>query len=171
MCDNTPSKLKFNDKGFERELEINKVIFVPGMLPTSANHQSSNVDVETNLLHAETTYKQKQEVVLNSENEDKEKTGNFYVKTGKNRESINHGDYVVNGYKGNGRGFGDHDISQELRYGQNSRDIKKTARDTDLKDLKFHKMLKNFNDEENVVLPFPRGGIDTRNLDKFRFKK
>ena len=34
MCDNTletKEKLKYNDKCFDRELEINKVIYVPGM--------------------------------------------------------------------------------------------------------------------------------------------
>ena len=79
---------------------------------------------------------------------------NFYVKSGKMRETINHGDYVNNAFRGDGRGFGDHDVSQILRYGQNSRDVKKTARDADLKDYKFHKLLKNVNDEDNIVLPF-----------------
>ena len=53
MCDKpiiTNEKLKYNDKGFERELEINKIIYVPGMLPTTSNHQSSNIDLETKLL-------------------------------------------------------------------------------------------------------------------------
>ena len=62
MCDNTintDEKLKYNDKGFERELEINKVVYVPGMFPTTSNHQSSNIDIETKLLKAESTYKQK----------------------------------------------------------------------------------------------------------------
>ena len=170
MCDNVPSKLKYNDKGFDRELEINKVLYVPGLLPTSSNHQSSNVEIESELLHPETTYSKKNQVTLDSENKDKEETGNFYVKSGKMRETINHGDYINNAFRGDGRGFGDHDVSQMLRYGQNSRDVKKTARDADLKDYKFHKLLKNVNDEDNVVLPFPRGGIDTRNLDKFRYK-
>ena len=70
MCDNVPSKLKYNDKGFDRELEINKVLYVPGLLPTSANHQSSNVDVESELLHPETTYTKKNQVTLNTENKD-----------------------------------------------------------------------------------------------------
>ena len=135
-------------------------------MPTSANHQSSNVDVESELYLR--TLILKNQVTLDSENKDKEETGNFYVKSGKMRETINHGDYINNAFRGDG--FGDHDVSQMLRYGQNSRDVKKTARDADLKDYKFHKLLKNVNDEDNVVLPFSRGGIDTRNLDKFRYK-
>ena len=51
-----------------------------------------------------------------------------------------------------------------LRYGSNSRDEKKTARETDLSKLDFEFLYKNYN--EDIVLPFSRGGIDTRNLDK-----
>ena len=169
MCDNsTPSKLKFNDKGFDRELEINKVIYVPGLLPSSANNQSSSVEVETDLLRAETTFNRKSEIELKTDEKEKNEVGNFFVENSKKRESINHGDYIRNGYKGNGRGFGNQEISQQLRYGENSRDVKKTARSTDLKDYKFHDLLLDLHDEDNVVLPFPRGGIDTRNLDKYR---
>ena len=32
---------------------------------------------------------------------------NFSMVSEKSRESINHGEYVRNGFKGNGRGFGD----------------------------------------------------------------
>ena len=83
---------------------------------------------------------------------------------------LNHGDYVTNGFKGNGRGFGDVDISANLRYGQDARNERKTARTQDLKDYRFHHMFKGFHDENNTVLPFSRGGIDTRNLDKYRNK-
>ena len=40
----------------------------------------------------------------------------------------------------------------------------------DLKDYRFHHMFPDFSDENNNVLPFARGGIDTRNLDKYRNK-
>ena len=52
-------KLKFYDKGLTRDLEIDRIVYVPGMLPTSSNHQSNNTDVETYLLHPENTYKKK----------------------------------------------------------------------------------------------------------------
>lgn len=174
MCDNTlgtKEKLKYNDKGFERELEINKVIYVPGMLPSSANNQSSNVEIESNLLHSKTTYSKKNEFKLDTDENNKNKDyRNFSMNSQKKRESLNHGEYITNGFKGNGRGFGDVDISASLRYGQDARKERKTARTQDLKDYRFHHMYPSFNDENNTVLPFARGGIDTRNLDKYRNK-
>ena len=80
------------------------------------------------------------------------------------RETLNSGDYIPSGYKGHGRGTGDQEIAKDLRYGHNSRDEKKIARETDLTNLDFNFMYNNFN--ADTVLPFARGGIDTRNLDK-----
>ena len=56
MCDNSEvkEKLKYNDTAFDRELEINSIICA-SILPTSQNFQSTNVDLETNLLKSENT--------------------------------------------------------------------------------------------------------------------
>ena len=91
MCDNKPSeKLKYNDKGFERELEINKVIYVPGLLPTNNNHQSANIEVETNLLQSENTYKKKNLYKLDTDDKNKNKDyRNFTLNGEKNRETLN----------------------------------------------------------------------------------
>ena len=137
------------------------------MLSSNKNFQRSDVDTETSLRNAEFTNKVKQVTKLDIDENNKGKDyRNFSLMSEKLRETLNHGDYVNNGYKGNGRGFGDVVISQDLRYGKNSRDEKKTARSHDLKDLKFNNIVISLNDEDNIVLPFPRGGIDTRNLDK-----
>lgn len=160
-------KLKYSSVDFERELDLEDVINVKGMLSSNKNFQSSDVDIETSLRNAEITNKVKQVTKLDIDKDNKGKDyRNFSLMSEKLRETLNHGDYVNNGYKGNGRGFGDVVISQDLRYGKNSRDEKKTARSHDLKDLKFNNIVISLNDEDNIVLPFPRGGIDTRNLDK-----
>lgn len=160
-------KLKFNNKNFDRELDLKDVINIRGMLSSNANFQNSDVDVETKLRNSKVTNKLKQTTELDEDDVNKGKDyRNFTLKSEKLRETINYGDYVNNGYKGNGRGFGDVNISQDLRYGKSSREDKKTARSHDLKDLKFDNIVRSFNDEDNVVLPFPRGGIDTRNIEK-----
>lgn len=160
-------KLKYSSVDFERELDLEDVINVKGMLSSNNNFQSSDVDTETSLRNPEITNKVKQVTKLDMDKDNKGKDyRNFSLMSEKLRETLNHGDYVNNGYKGNGRGFGDVVISQDLRYGKNSRDEKKTARSHDLKDLKFNNIVISLNDEDNIVLPFPRGGIDTRNLDK-----
>ena len=43
--------MKFHENGLSRDLEINRIVYVPGILPTTSNHQTNNVDVETYLLH------------------------------------------------------------------------------------------------------------------------
>lgn len=160
-------KLKFNSNSFDRELDLKDVINVRGKLPSNENFQNSDIEVNTMLRNSESTNKLKQITKLDVDKDNKGKDyRNFSLKSEKVRETINHGDYVNNGYKGNGRGFGDVNVSQDLRYGKNSRDEKKTARSHDLKDLNFNNLIIDFNDENNVVLPFPRGGIDTRNLEK-----
>ena len=160
-------KLKFNNKNFDRELDLKDIINVRGMLPSNANFQNNDVELETKLRNSESTNKVKQMIKLDEDKDNKGKDyRNFSLRSEKVRETLNHGDYVNNGYKGNGRGFGDVNVSQDLRYGQSSREDKKTARSHDLKDLKFNNIVRSFNDEDNVVLPFPRGGIDTRNLEK-----
>ena len=167
MCDNKEikEKLKYNDTAFDRELEINKVLYVPGILPTSQNFQSTNIDLETNLLKSENTYKKKNTFSLDTDFDNKNKDyRNFNLTGNKVRETLNSGSYIANGYKGNGRGFGDQDVAKDLRYGKNSRDDKKTVRETDLSNYEFQYMFKDYN--SNTVLPFNRGGIDTRNLDK-----
>jgi hypothetical protein len=160
-------KLKFSSASIERNLDLKDAINVRGMLPSNKNFQTNDVDVETNLRNAESTNKVKQVTKLDMDDENEGKDyRNFSLMSEKVRETLNHGDYVNNGYKGNGRGFGDVSVSQDLRYGKSSRDEKKTARFHDLKELKFNNIVISLNDEENVVLPFPRGGIDTRNLEK-----
>jgi hypothetical protein len=160
-------KLKYNSKNFERELDLKDVINVRGLLSSNVNFQNSDVEVETQLRNSKSTNKTKQIIKLDEDENNKgEDYRNFSLSSEKLRETLNHGDYINNGYKGNGRGFGDVSISQDLRYGQNSRDEKKTARFHDLKELNFNNLVKSLNDEDNIVLPFPRGGIDIRNIDK-----
>ena len=162
-------KMKFHQDALLRDLEINRIVFVPGILPTTSNHQSNNVDVETYLLHPENTYDKKNKTILDTDkvNEGKDYR-NFTIANDGSRESLDYSKYINNGFKGSGRGFGDYEIGSELRYGENSRlDINHT-RQSDLTNIKFNNAEIGINKASESVLPFPRGGIDTRNLDKYR---
>ena len=113
-------KLKFNSNSFDRELDLKDVINVRGKLPSNENFQNSDIEVNTMLRNSESTNKLKQITKLDVDKDNKGKDyRNFSLKSEKVRETINHGDYVNNGYKGNGRGFGDVNVSQDLRYGKN----------------------------------------------------
>lgn len=162
-------KLKFYDEGLSRNLEIDRIVYVPGMLPTISNHQTNNTDVETYLLHPENTYKKKSSVTLDIDNENKDKEYRSFTLEGKEmRKNLYIGDYMNNGYKGQGRGYGDYEISSKLRYGYNSRLDNNETRQADISELSFNSADLGLNEPNGSVLPFPRGGIDTRNLEKFR---
>ena len=78
MCDkelkDNSKKIKFHDTGLSRDLEIERMVYVPGMLPSRSNHQTNNIDVETYLIHPENTFdkKSKVELDINEENKDKD---------------------------------------------------------------------------------------------------
>lgn len=162
-------KLKFHDHGLSRELEIDRIMCVPGMLPSSSNHQSNNTDIETYLLHPENTFKKKNSVTLDIDSENKDKDyRNFKLEGKQLRKNLYVGDYINNGFKGQGRGYGDYEISSKLRYGYNSRLESNETRQSDISEIKLNSAGLGLNDPNTNVLPFPRGGIDTRNLEKFR---
>ena len=162
-------KLKFYDQGLSRDLEIDRIVYVPGMLPTSSNHQSNNTDIETYLLHPENTFKKKSSVTLNIDDDNKGKDYRNFTLEGKEmRKNLYVGNYMNNGYKGQGRGTGDYEISSKLRYGYNSRLESNETRQADISEIKLNSANLGLNDPNTNVLPFPRGGIDTRNLEKFR---
>ena len=149
-------KLKFHDNGLSRELEIDRIVYVPGMLPTSSNHQSNNTDVETYLLHPQNTYKKKSSVTLNLDDDNKGKDYRNFTLEGKEmRKNLYIGNYINNGFKGQGRGYGDYEISSKLRYGFNSRLESNETRQADISDIKFNSANLGLNDPNTNVLPFP----------------
>jgi len=164
-------KIKFHKQGLSRDLEIDRIVYVPGILPTTSNHQSNNIDIETKLLHQKSTYKKKKKLILDTDKDNKGKDyRNFSLTSEDIRRNLDFSKYIKNGYKGNGRGFGNYETGSKLRYGHNSRLEKNNVRQEDLTKIKLNNSDLGLNDIGNYVLPFPRGGIDTRNLDKYRKK-
>ena len=85
--------------------------------------------------------------------------------------------YYNNKDKGPGRGFGNLNISNDIRNGDSSRlntkILKKEQESTQLFDFQFSYLDKNFQDPHNIVMPIPRGGESTRtqnqlNINKYR---
>ena len=173
MCDkelkDNSKKIKFHDTGLSRDLEIERMIYVPGMLPSRSNHQTSNIDVETYLLHPEYNFDKKSKVVLDIDEENKDKDyRNFSLEGNELRKNLYYGDYINNGFKGQGRGNGDYEIGSNLRYGIPSRLEDNNVRQSDISKINFNSADLGIGEPSNTVLPFARGGIDTRNLDKYR---
>lgn len=89
----------------------------------------------------------------------------------KNNQSIdNIGYYYNNKNISAGRGFGNLNISNEIRNGNASRsdreDFKEYIENKQFFDFRFNYLDKNFQNPDNLVLPFPRGGNSTRRLNK-----
>lgn len=92
----------------------------------------------------------------------------------KKKENCNTGanyytNYVSGPYKVQGRGFGDYNV--DLRLGLDTR-VGENISNIEISDFKFEKLSRNYQNPNNIVLPFPRGGVSTRDIDKFsKYKK
>ena len=86
------------------------------------------------------------------------------ISTGQIQEPINTSDSILGSNFSAGRGFGNLDVSNDIRFGENSRsnlDDFKKKREGMIVD-RFEYLNKNFQDPQNIILPFPRGGEITR---------
>lgn len=169
-------RVKYVTEQLNRELQVE---------PICSNFSYIDFENTPTFQPPQTTYSRKEQVVFDGDDINK---GNDYRRVRVNgetgRTALDYSHYIINGQKTAGRGFGDHDISQELRYGLDTRQEKKTAASTDLSDFKignnfYSKFDRSGNnmpapeiihlvEDKNKVIPWVRGGIDTRNLDKYR---
>jgi hypothetical protein len=131
--------MEFKKKYFNRETPIQ---YTPGHW--IMNEQKKNmIDNETILLKPSINYRDK------------------------NNQSI---EYYNNKNISAGRGFGNLNISNEIRKGNASRSDKESFKEyienKQFFDFRFNYLDKNFQNPDNLVLPFPRGGDSTRRLNK-----
>lgn len=85
-----------------------------------------------------------------------------------NRTNLDTSEYVRNGFKGHGRGIGDIHAESDLKFGLDTRQAQEDVSNTEF--CRFEKLFRNYQNPHHVQLPWKRGGIDTRNLDKFSRK-
>jgi predicted enzyme involved in methoxymalonyl-ACP biosynthesis len=74
--------------------------------------------------------------------------------------------YYTNKNIGAGRGFGNLEVSNEIRYGDasraNTKEYKEEKESKQIFEYQFQYLDKNFQDPEHIVMPIPRGGEITR---------
>ena len=74
--------------------------------------------------------------------------------------------YYTNSAVGPGHGFGNLEISNDIRYGNSSRtdtkEFKEVRESCQLFDYQFQYLDKNYQDPNHIVMPIPRGGNTTR---------
>ncbi len=85
-----------------------------------------------------------------------------------NSTNLDTSGYVRNGFKGHGRGIGDVNVEAELKFGI---DTRLAQENVSVKEwCRFERLFRNYQNPNNLVWPYTRGGIDTRNLDRFSRK-
>ena len=86
---------------------------------------------------------------------------------GEVKATLNTSFYQAIPFRGLGAGMGPVDVSNHIHFGETSR----TYSDKKLANLAIDRMepliRDDFQQPEHVVLPFPRGGYDTRNFDRY----
>jgi hypothetical protein len=128
--------------------------------------KSAVIDNETTLLTPGITKKDKVQMKLN----DEFNPNDFSVPYKNNLPTENcnpkSGFYYTNKNIGAGRGFGNLEISNDIRYGDASRhdtkEFKEVKEGQQLFDYQFQYLDRNFQDPSHIVMGIPRGGESTR---------
>lgn len=127
------------------------------------NKKYNLIDDETTLLTPANNSKEKLQIKLKDNINPKDYNLLYYNELNKNNES---NFYYTNIDKGAGRGFGNLSISTNIRNGNDTRydnkEFKEKKEEQLFFDYQFDYLDKNFQNPNNVVLPFPRGGETTR---------
>lgn len=147
------SKTKFIDKK-------NITNFTPGYW---IYNDEKNIDSENKLLKSNGISKDKTNIILKS----KFKPDDYNILySNKNISNNNNNEYYSNINNQPGRGFGNLNISNDIRNSNSSRydnkDYKQNIEAQQFFDYQFDYLNKNFQNPDNIILPFPRGGIFTR---------
>jgi hypothetical protein len=83
--------------------------------------------------------------------------------------------YYTNSAVGPGHGFGNLEVSNDIRYGNSSRvdtkDYKEIRESSQLFDYQFQYLDRNFQDPNHIVMPIPRGGDTTREKTQLFIKQ
>lgn len=127
--------------------------------------KSDVIDYESTLLTPAINSRDKAQLKLN----DTFDPSNFnlaYTDNSRKNAPEKTGFYYFNKDVGAGRGFGNLNVSNDIRYGDQSRNDTKEYREKQegqqLFDYQFQYLDKNYQDPNHIVMPIPRGGETTR---------
>lgn len=127
--------------------------------------KTHNIDIETNLINPGINSKEKLQVKLNDILDPNIYSVNYFNDINEDT-STNINFYYTNKDGGAGRGFGNLNISNDIRNGNDTRkytkEYKEKQESEQLFDYQFQYLNKNFQDPSHLVMPIPRGGNTTR---------
>ena len=171
----------------ENKNEKMKYITNPNKLNStynSINCIGNPIDVESYLRNSENFNRTKMSIELNS----KFSPNNYSVlysnkKNNTKKKETSNNFNKIEPYKGPGRGSGNIDVSDNVRFGLDTRRYNDEYRNINegLINDRHQIIDDSFQNNKNVVLPFPRGGVQTRdnkklvkgnsnNDDRFKFQ-
>ena len=128
--------------------------------------KASVIDNETILITPGINKREKIQMKLNDEFQPNDY--NIRYKNSLPTEQCNpsHDFYYTNKDVGAGRGFGNLEVSNDIRYGDASRhdtkEFKEVREGKQFFDYQFQYLDRNFQDPNHIVMPIPRGGESTR---------
>jgi|LauGreDrversion4_2_1035121.scaffolds.fasta_scaffold672587_2 hypothetical protein len=124
------------------------------------------VDNETILITPGITKREKIQMKLNDEFQPNDFSVRYTNSLKTEQCNPREGFYYTNKDVGAGRGFGNLEISNDIRYGDASRhdtkEFKEVREGQQFFDYQFQYLDRNFQDPSHIVMPIPRGGESTR---------
>jgi len=160
-------KLKYNDnfryeKIFKDDSNITNTtpeLNIPGLNAKNDINFFEKVDTDTYLRFPSQFCRDK--------NNNESSCDNIIISNEPRQRDLNTSCYWDTPNKSQGRGFGDLDKKNVLWYAMNTRNMYGDNISTyDLMDYKFHNTYRNYQDSNHLVMNIPRGGFDTRHLEK-----
>jgi hypothetical protein len=92
---------------------------------------------------------------------------NIVISNVPRQRDLNTGCYWIVPNKSGGRGFGDLDVNNDLRYAADTRNnFDYEDNPTSIRPNRFYELNRNVQDPEHLVMKIPRGGYDTRHMNK-----
>ena len=153
--DNKNEKIKFINNNNNNNFEYNLL---------SSN--SNPIDIESSLKMPINQFKSKTSIEIDGELQRNNYGINYNNKLENNNNNNKNNNYIYNDkpYTGPGRGIGNLDISENVRFGIDTRRFNDEYRNINegiIQD-RFDIIDSDIQNPNNVVLPFPQGGIQTR---------
>jgi len=144
-----------------------------GLFKNQNSAAQVNVDAQNIIKNKPNEYKRRTLLRLDTDKKNEGKLGRTFAVLGyKGRDNLNaYKNYINNGNKSRGRGFGDVNVMSKIDRGKQTRDRGDDITSTEMSPYKFHSTFRNYHDPRHVVMETPRGGEATRRQGRYNLKK
>jgi hypothetical protein len=159
MNNNKHKKLRFIENNGLRDIDI--------ISDLDKRNYKEDIEVGNNTRYPKTSCNNNYSFIMDTDENNKgEDYRDLRIKKEENCTTGNNytTNYVSGPNRVQGHGFGNIDV--DLRLGLDTR-VGENISNIEITDFHFEKLSRNYQNPINIVLPFPRGGVSTRDIDKF----